>query len=120
MQEKEQEKYEERIRLKSTDEVEEALKQIEENEQLYSIALFDILGFSNFVTNNGTEVILDLYNKLLDLINKQKSTPEGEASFAGSVVPVPTSPDWKNNALISDANGFVRVCHFSDTFIIIN
>lgn len=118
MREKEQEKYEERIPLKSTDEVEEALKQIEENEQLYSIALFDILGFSNFVTNNGTEVILELYNKLLDLINKQKSTPEGEASFAGSVVPVPTSPDWKNNALIADANGFVRVCHFSDTFII--
>lgn len=108
----------EKIPLKSVTEVEHALRKIEKDEQLYSIALFDILGFSNFVTNNGTEVILDLYNKLLDLINKQKSTPEGQASFAGSVVPVPTSPDWRNNALIADANGFVRVCHFSDTFII--
>lgn len=118
MQEKEQEKLEERIPLKSTTEVEEVLKQIEKDEQLYSIALFDILGFSNFVTNNGTNVILELYNKLLKIIDKQKSLPDGEASLAGSVVPVPTSSDWKNNALIADANGFVRVCHFSDTFII--
>lgn len=118
MQDKEQERHNERIQLKSATEVEQALKEIEKEEQLYSIALFDILGFSNFVQNNGTEVILKLYNKLLDLIDKQKSTPEGEASFAGSVVPVPISPDWKNNALIANANGFVRVCHFSDTFII--
>lgn len=118
MQDKEWPKYEERISLNSAIEVEQALKEFEKDEQLYSIALFDILGFSNFVTNNSTKVISALYNRLLDLINKQKSTPEGNASFAGSVVPAPTSPDWKHNALIADANGFVRVCHFSDTFII--
>ena len=118
MQDREQEKQEERIPLKSAIEVDQALKEIESYEQLYSIALFDILGFSNFVESNGTQVILDLYNKLLDLIHKQQSTPDGGASLAGSVVPVPISPDWKNNALIADANGFVRVCHFSDTFII--
>lgn len=118
MQNTEKENREERIILKSISEVEEALMDIEKHEQLYSIALFDILGFSNFVENNGTQVILELYNKLLDLIEMQKSTPDGNASLAGSVVPVPTSSDWKNNALIADANGFVRVCHFSDTFII--
>lgn len=118
MQDKEQEKQEERIPLKSAVEVDQAIKEIESHEQLYSIALFDILGFSNFVESNGTQVILDLYNKLLDLIHKQQSTPDGGASLAGSVVPVPTSSDWKNNALIADANGFVRVCYFSDTFII--
>ena len=114
----EQEKHEERIPLKSVSEVEKALMDIEKHEQLYSIALFDILGFSNYVGSNGTQVILELYNRLLDLIEQQKSTPEGGASLAGSVVPVPISPDWKNNALIADANGFVRACHFSDTFII--
>ena len=76
MQDKEQERHNERIQLKSAIEVEQALKEIEKDEQLYSIALFDILGFSNFVENNGTAVILKLYNKLLDLIDKQKSTPE--------------------------------------------
>ncbi len=118
MQNTEIERHEDRIPLKSTAEVEKALKEIEQNEQLYSIALFDILGFSNFVENNGTQVILNLYNRLLDLIDQQKSTTDGKASIAGSVVPVPTSQDWKHNSLIADANGFVRVCHFSDTFII--
>jgi len=118
MQDAEREKAEERTPLKSIMDVETAIKEIEKDEQLYSIALFDILGFSNFVENNGTQIILDLYNRLLELIHKQESTAEGNASEAGSVVPVPTSPDWKNNSLIADANGFVRVCHFSDTFII--
>lgn len=118
MQDKEVERQEDRTPLKSAKEVEQAIKEIEKHEQLYSIALFDILGFSNFVENNGTRIILDLYNKLIDLIDKQKSTPDGRTSFAGSVVPVPTSEDWKNSSLIAGANGFVRVCHFSDTFII--
>lgn len=104
--------------LTSESEIEDRLKEISGQEQLYSIALFDILGFSNFVEKNGTQAILDLYNKLLDIIHAQESTTDGKASFAGSVVPVPTSSDWKSNALIADANGFVRVCHFSDTFII--
>lgn len=118
MQNTEIRKQEERIPLKSIPEVEQTLKEIESQEQLYSIALFDILGFSNFVESNGTQAILNLYTKLLDLIHEQQSTVDGDASLAGSVVPVPTSSDWKNNALIADANGFVRVCHFSDTFII--
>lgn len=118
MQENNQSNQDERIPLKTESAVEEALREIESQEQLYSIALFDILGFSNFVESNGTQVILDLYNKLLELIHEQESTADGSASRAGQVVPVPVSQDWKNNFLIANANGFVRVCHFSDTFII--
>lgn len=118
MKDRKEEKYKKRIPLKTAMEVEEALRQIGGNEQLYSVALFDILGFSNFVKTNGTEVVLGLYNKLLNLIDEQKSTPEGKASWAGSAVPVPISSDWKNSAMIAGANGFVRTCHFSDTFII--
>lgn len=104
--------------LKSKDEFEECLKEMESNEQLYSIALFDILGFSNFVENNRTQIILDLYTKLLDLIEQQKSSFSGETSFAGCVAPVPITPDWKSAALVANGNGFINVAHFSDTFII--
>jgi hypothetical protein len=34
------------------------------------------------------------------------------------VAPTPTSSDWKQNAFIADANGYINVCHFSDTFLI--
>lgn len=118
MKDTKQENQDGRIPLKSVSEVEQALKEIEQHEQLYSIALFDVLGFSDLVEGNGTQAILDLYNKLLNLVHEQESTADGEASRAGSVVPVPTSDDWKMNTLIANANGFVRACHFSDTFII--
>lgn len=58
----------ERIPLYSEADVEEALKEIGSNEQLYSIALFDILVFSNFVESSKTQVVLNLYNKLLELV----------------------------------------------------
>lgn len=41
--------------LKSKKEFDEQFRQITSGEQLYSIALFDILGFSNFVENNGNK-----------------------------------------------------------------
>lgn len=104
--------------IKSQSEIEKCLKELGSQEQVYSIALFDVLGFSNFVENNGSKVILELYNKLLDLIHKQKTTFNEQPSFAGSVVPVPISKDWKSSVFLADANGFINVCHFSDTFII--
>lgn len=103
--------------IKTEKELEIKLKDSNSREQLYSIALFDILGFSNFVQENGNEVILNLYNKLLDLINKQKSTFQ-KSGVAGSVVPVPVSEDCRESVYIADANGYINVCHFSDTFII--
>ena len=109
---------ENRQALTSNAELEDALKIVASQEQIYSIALFDILGFSNFVESDGTQVILDLYNKLLDLINKQKSTFNGSTNIASSVVPFPVSTDWKSNRYIADGNGYINVCHFSDTFII--
>ena len=45
MQNTEIEKQDDRIPLKSVTEVEQALGESEKHEQLYSIALFDILGF---------------------------------------------------------------------------
>lgn len=97
--------------------IEEYLKKSAANEQLYSIALFDILGFSNFVEHNGTQVIMDLYQRLLDLVYQQQSSTQGESNITG-VVPVPTSSDCKHSFLIAQGNGFVNVIHFSDTFII--
>ena len=105
-------------RISTEEQMEEAFREVESKEQLYSIALFDILGFSNLVENNGTEVVLDLYSKLVKLIHDVESTFSGGVPVSGAVAPVPTSPDWKNNQLVADANGFIRVCHFSDTFII--
>lgn len=104
--------------IKSQSEMEEGLKEIGREEQVYSIALFDVLGFSNFVEKNGNQGILELYNKLLDLMYRQKSSYNGTSNFAGSVVPVPISDDWKKSRLVAEANGYINVCHFSDTFII--
>lgn len=107
-----------RQRISSESELEEGLKKFSSQEQLYSIALFDILGFSNFVEKNGNKVILELYNKLVELIDKQKSSYNGKQSFAGQVVPVPISNDCKSAVMVANANGYVNVGHFSDTFII--
>lgn len=109
---------EERLPITSKEEMDKAIREIEKQEQLYSIALFDILGFSNLVQQNGNQVILELYNKLLDIIHRMESNYDGSGTFSGSVVPVPVSDDWKENNLIADANGYIHVCHFSDTFII--
>lgn len=104
--------------IASSDAMEQAIREVEQQEQLYSIALFDILGFSNLVQNNGTQIVLDLYNKLLDNIHKMESCYSDNGTFAGSVAPIPISNDWKNNQFIANANGYIHVCHFSDTFLI--
>ena len=109
---------EEKIKISSKEMMEEHLKEAAKYEQLYSIALFDILGFSNFVEENRTDVILNLYNELIDLVYKQQTNFETGSTVAGSIVPVPTSRDWKNNQLIAQGNGYINVCHFSDTFLI--
>lgn len=118
MENNEMSSAEERLPITSSDAMEQAIREVEQQEQLYSIALFDILGFSNLVQNNGTQIVLDLYNKLLDIIHKMESSYSGNETLAGSVVPAPVSQDWKNNQLIADANGYIHVCHFSDTFLI--
>ena len=50
------------IAIKTPDEMNTQLREIASQNQLYSIALFDILGFSNYVEENGFETILTLYN----------------------------------------------------------
>ena len=71
-----------KIRLKSQEEIDKKLQEFSGREHLYSIALFDILGFSNFVQKNGTDTIMELYTKLLDLINRRASSYDNVA-FAG-------------------------------------
>ena len=104
--------------ITSPEAMDEAIREVEQQEQLYSIALFDILGFSNFVEKNGNEVVLELYNKLVELIHRKESNFDEGTLHSGSVVPVPVSADWKSNQLVADGNGYIHVCHFSDTFII--
>ena len=102
-----------------SEEMTEVIRLEEEKEQVYSIALFDILGFSNFVQNNGTQTVLALYNKLLEIIHRVESNyTEDFGICSGSVVLVPISNDWKKSQLVANANGYIRVCHFSDTFLI--
>lgn len=100
-----------------TDELEKTLKEIVSKEQLYSIALFDILGFSNFVEEHGMEEVSKLYKNLLNIVYEQQSSYNGQLVHTGCV-PVPVSRDWKQNQLIAQGNGFVNVMHFSDTFLI--
>ena len=58
-----------KIRLKSQEEIDKKLQEFSGREHLYSIALFDILGFSNFVQKNGTDTIMELY---FDDVDKKK------------------------------------------------
>ncbi len=107
-----------KTQIGSDEALQEAIRNVEQQEQLYSIALFDILGFSNYVESNGTNLVKELYSKLVDLIAKIESHSNEGSFHPASVVPVPTSPDWTNNQLVADANGYIHVCHFSDTFLI--
>lgn len=118
MEHKENDNMEARTPIASKEDMYKAVYEVEKQEQFYSMALFDILGFSNFVEKNGTQAVMEIYQKLLDIIHRAESHYGGGELLSGSVVPVPTSDDWKCNALIAEAGGFVRVCHFSDTFII--
>lgn len=104
--------------LTSETEVKEYLKKLSNEEQVYSIALFDILGFSNYVETHGNKAILELYEKLLNLVHKQASISPENDNLAGSVVPIRISEDWKHIGYAANANGFISVCHFSDTFLI--
>ncbi len=78
-------------------------------EQFYSIAVFDILGFSNYISENGNKTILNLYRRLLNLAYKPDIL---------RMAPVPLSKDWKYSTYALNVNGYVRTAHFSDTFII--
>ena len=40
------------------------------------------------------------------------------SDLGGSVVPIRISEDWKHIGYAANTNGFINVCHFSDTFLI--
>lgn len=98
--------------------IKKKLNEASNYEQIYSIALFDVLGFSNFVEKNGADKILSLYNKLLELIYKQDSSSNNSNGFPVGIIPSPINKDCKSNIMVANAGGYINVCHFSDTFII--
>ena len=59
--------------ITSKEDMDQAVREVEKQEQFYSMALFDILGFSNYVENNGSQAVLELYQKLLDIIHRAES-----------------------------------------------
>ena len=89
-------------------EMEKRLKEAGKQEQFYSIALFDILGFSNYVTTHGNQTILELYNKLLDIVY----TPD-----ISKAVPIRMSDDWKEGQVLTDLYGlFLPINYCGDSF----
>jgi len=87
--------------------------QTQEN-RVISIALFDILGFSNMVKQKNTQELLILYKQLCDYMKEQSGD-------GGYPTPMPTDGVWRNGA-----GGLVWcICplciesvYFSDTFIL--
>lgn len=75
-----------------------------------TVALFDILGFSNYVKTNSTDKIVALYNKLVSIINK---VPDRHVP-----VPTPISKDWKQCVCLAGVKGDVFTTYSSDTFVI--
>lgn len=63
-------------------------------------------------------VFTSVLSKLILKHIGKKDGNETGVSVAGSIVSVPTSNDWKNNQFIAQGNGYINVCHFSDTFLI--
>jgi len=101
----------------SNSEKEEFFRKYSNVEQVYTIALFDILGFSNFVKANKTQLVLDFYQKTVDLIEKQR-TENDEGSAYDYPIPVPISKNWDSYHLSLGTHGWLKVGYFSDTFII--
>lgn len=74
------------------------------------LAYFDILGFSNFVNSNQTHKVVQLYNKLIDIINRSPSDV--------TYVPHPVSADCKQNYYVAGVVGDIHTFYSSDSFLI--
>jgi hypothetical protein len=75
--------------------------------QLYFVALFDVLGFSNLVIEKGSKVILETYQKLIDKV----ILSEGYTTFGR----VKVGP---NDYLMGGSYTQVKYVYFSDTIIL--
>ena len=71
------------------DKIEGYWKKFSDKEQVYTIALFDILGFSSFVEKNKMPIILDFYQKVVGLIEKYNLGQIDSSNGMPEVVPVP-------------------------------
>lgn len=74
------------------------------------IAYFDILGFSNFVNENQTNKVIQLYNKLIEIINCSHSD--------APCIPQPVSKDCKKYAYVGGVLGDIHTFYSSDSFLI--
>ena len=76
--------------------------------ELISLALFDVLGFANYVSNRGNDIALQLYRKLVNLIKSHK----------GGIGVQALSNEWKGAAYVQGIYGNIHISYFSDTFMI--
>lgn len=79
-----------------------------DNGELVSLALFDILGFSNLVLNRNN-VAMKLYRKLVNIINNNH-----DEIFSLK----PLGPPWTSGAYVLDNIGNIHISYFSDSFLI--
>ena len=49
------------------------------------------------------------------MLHKQELLSPENDNLAESVVPIRILEDWKHIGYAANANGFINVCHFSDT-----
>ncbi len=75
-----------------------------------TIAYFDILGFSNFVKKTQMNNVVDLYNKLIKLVNLSPNEVP--------CVPQTISEDFKQNIFVGGVVGKIHTCYSSDSFLI--
>ncbi|MCL2035029.1 MAG: hypothetical protein FWG94_09910 [Oscillospiraceae bacterium] len=79
-----------------------------DNGELISLAMFDILGFENFVSNHRHDATLQLYRKLVALLK----------DYRGGIGVVPLSNEWKGAAYVAGIYGNIHITYASDTFMI--
>jgi len=80
--------------------------------ELISLAIFDILGFANYMSIRGNEIASSLYRKIFGIINNVHE------ETSKLIVPSPINDDWTRAAHVILPPGNIHVSHFSDTFLI--
>jgi hypothetical protein len=81
-----------------------------DNGEIVSVALFDILGFSNLIKSRGNFIAMQLYRELVKIIKNH----EGNLG----IVPAPISQDWTSSAYCFGIYSGIHISYFSDTFLI--
>lgn len=76
------------------------------NHEMYFVALFDVLGFSNLVNTVGSKGVIDIYQKLINLTLLDKNYKSYERIRVA-----------KNKYVMGTINAPIKYTYFSDTII---